>query len=197
MVIDAKEDRKALLKQYAVGSATMIEAKVLVLEALGYEDVALELKGQAKVIRQGSSDELEAALKKGNKLLAQSNKLLANSNHEGALAQSVYNKHFALTSVARDRQYNLLLTRAIPEIVVLVEASMDASTIQKAALIAESDRYITVIKDFKKIDEEEKAVDAVAKTYNLAVKRRKDYKIDDAVKKAMPSGGGLVKGLTF
>ncbi|MCH1509093.1 MAG: hypothetical protein L7T84_07820, partial [Akkermansiaceae bacterium] len=107
------------------------------------------------------------------------------------------NRHVRLRSTARDKQFNLLITRAIPEIVRLTKAAEKASTIEKAAIIVQADRYITVITDFKKIDDVEATVDKVAKGYGLAVKKRKEYKIDAALKKAMPSGEGLLGGLKF
>jgi len=191
MVIDARKDRAAMLKEYAIGSAMMLEAQSYIMDALGYEELALELKGAAKDLRQSSSDSLEASFERGKGLEKEVKKKLAKSDHKGRLGQAVYNKHFALTRSARDAQFKLLVTRAVPEIVALVKASKDASTLGKAAIIAESDRYLTVIGDFKKIDKLEETVDELAKSYNVAVKDRKAYDIDDVVKKNMPSGEGL------
>ncbi len=196
MIIDARKDRAALLEQYAVGSATMLEAYAVIMRALKVEDLALELKAGAATIRQESSDGSEAILVLSKKLTAKFLKELAKSNHQGKLAQSDYNKHLALSKSARQRQYNLLLTRAIPEMAVLLKASKDASTIEKVALVAEGDRYLTVITDFKKIDKVEEAVDMKAKKFNLEVKKRKNYPTDKAVKKAIPSGAGLA-GMSF
>ena len=193
MVIDARKDRAALLKEYAIGSAMMLEAQSYVLDALGYEELALELKGGAKELRQSSSDSIEKDLERGEGLMKEANKKLAKSDHKGRLGQAVYNKHFALTRSARDAQFKLLVTRAVPEIVALVEASKDASTIGKAAIIAESDRYLKVIGDFKEINKLEETVDELAKSYNVAVKDRKTYDIDAVVKKNMPSGKSLFK----
>ncbi|MDB4374075.1 hypothetical protein N9Z50_03645 [Akkermansiaceae bacterium] len=197
MVLDARKERAELLKQYSVGSEQMLLAQSVVEEALGYEEKALELKGAAATLRQSSSSELEANLKQSNKLIAQSRKRLSGSNHKGKLGQDAYNRHVRLRSTARDKQFNLLITRAIPEIVSLTKAAKKASTIEKAAIIAQADRYITVITDFKKIDDVEVTVDELAKGYGLAVKKRKEYKIDAALKKAMPSGEGLLGGLKF
>ncbi|MDA7877712.1 hypothetical protein N9A89_06560 [Akkermansiaceae bacterium] len=197
MVLDARKERAELLKQYSVGSEQMLLAQSVVEEALGYEDEALALKGAAATLRQSSSSELEANLKQSNKLIAQSRKRLSGSNHKGKLGQDAYNRHVRLRSTARDKQFNLLITRAIPEIVSLTKAAKKASTIEKAAIIAQADRYITVITDFKKIDDVEVTVDELAKGYGLAVKKRKEYKIDAALKKAMPSGEGLLGGLKF
>ena len=197
MVLDARKERAELLKQYSVGSEQMLLAQSVVEEALGYEKKALELKGAAATLRQSSSSELEANLKQSNKLIAQSRKRLSGSNHKGKLGQAAYNRHVRLRSTARDKQFNLLITRAIPEIVRLTKAAEKASTIEKAAIIVQADRYITVITDFKKIDDIETTVDEVAKGYGLAVKKRKEYKIDAALKKAMPSGKGLLGGLKF
>jgi hypothetical protein len=197
MVLDAREERAKLLKQYSVGSVQMLDALSLVYKALGYEKEALELKSQAGLLRQSSSSELEANLKQGNKLIAKYNKRLSGSNHKGKLGQAAYDKHVALRSTARDKQFNLLITRAIPEIVALTKAAEKASTIEKAAIIAQADRYIRLISDFKKIDEFETTVDKLAKSYGLAVKKRKDYNIDAVLKKAMPSGEGLLGGLKF
>ncbi|MDB4499291.1 hypothetical protein N9213_02545 [Akkermansiaceae bacterium] len=180
-----------------MGSEQMLLAQSVVEEALGYEDEALALKGAAATLRQSSSSELEANLKQSNKLIAQSRKRLSGSNHKGKLGQDAYNRHVRLRSTARDKQFNLLITRAIPEIVSLTKAAKKASTIEKAAIIAQADRYITVITDFKKIDDVEVTVDELAKGYGLAVKKRKEYKIDAALKKAMPSGEGLLGGLKF
>ena len=198
MVLDARKERAELLKQYSVGSEQMLLALSVVEEALGYEEKALELKSQAGILSQSSSSEREANLNQGNKLLAQSIKRLSgSSNHKGKLGQAAYDRHVRLRSTARDKQYNLLITRAIPEIVRLTKAAKKASTIEKAAIIAQADRYIAVITDFKKIDDVETTVDGVAKDYGLTVKKRKEYKIDAALKKAMPSGEGLIGGLKF
>jgi hypothetical protein len=197
MVLDARKERAELLKQYSVGSAQMLDALAEVHRALGYEDEALALKSQAGILRQSSSSELEANYKQSNKLIAKAEKKLSSSNHKGTLGQAAYNRHVRLRSTARDKQFNLLITRAIPEIVSLTKAAKKASTLEKAAIIAQADRYITVITDFKKIDDVETTVDEVAKGYGLAVKKRKEYKIDAALKKAMPSGEGLLGGLKF
>ncbi|MDB4734601.1 hypothetical protein OAF62_02640 [Akkermansiaceae bacterium] len=175
----------------------MLLALAEVTKALGYEEEALELKGEAATLRQSSSSELEANIEQSNKLIAKTNKILSGSKHEGKLGQAAYNRHVRLRSTARDKQFNLLITRAIPEIVRLTKAAEKASTIEKAAIIVQADRYITVITDFKKIDDVETTVDKVAKGYGLAVKKRKEYKIDAALKKAMPSGEGLLGGLKF
>ena len=197
MIIEAREDRKALLKQYAVGSATMLEAQAVIVRALGHEELALKLTSKAAEMKQGSSDDSEAIIEMSGSLIAEVETKLAKSKHKGKLAQSDYDKHLRLSNSARKLQYNLLLTRAIPEMAVLVKASKDASTIEKAALVAEGDRFLTVINDFKKIDEIEVLVDMRAKEFNLNVKKRENYPIDKAVKKAMPSGAGLVSGLKF
>ena len=197
MVLDARKERAELLKQYSVGSEQMLLAQAVVEEALGYEEKAMDLKAAAATLRQSSSSELEANLEQSKKLIAQSRKRLAGANHKGKLGQAAYNKHVRLRSTARDKQFNLLITRAIPEIVRLTKAAEKASTIEKAAIIAQADRYIAVITDFKKIDDVETIVDEVAEGYGLAVKKRKEYKIDAALKKAMPSGKGLLGGLKF
>ena len=197
MVLDARKERAELLKQYSVGSAQMLLALAEVHQALGYEDEALALIGQAAVLRQSSSSEREAHYKQSNKLIAKAAKRLSASDHKGTLSQDAYNRHVRLRSTARDKQFNLLITRAIPEIVSLTKAAKKASTIEKAAIIAQADRYITVITDFKKIDDVEVTVDELAKGYGLAVKKRKEYKIDAALKKAMPSGDGLLGKMKF
>ena len=197
MVLDARKERAELLKQYSVGSEQMLLAQAVVEEALGYEKEAMDLRAAAATLRQSSSSELEANLEQGKKLIAQSRKKLAEPNHKGKLGQAAYNKHVLLRSTARDKQFNLLITRAIPEIVRLTKAAEKASTIEKAAIIAQADRYIAVITDFKKIDDVEAIVDKVAEDYGLAVKKRKEYKIDAALKKAMPSGEGLLGRLKF
>lgn len=197
MVLDARKERAELLKQYSVGSVQMHLARAVVLQALGHEKEALEHKGHAETLKQQSSSDLEANFNRGQNLNAKTNKILSRSNHEGKLGQDAYDSHVRLRSTARDKQFNLLITRAIPEIVSLTKAAKKASTIEKAALIAQADRYIAVITDFKKIDDVEVTVDKLAKGYGLAVKKRKEYKIDAALKKAMPSGEGLIGGLKF
>jgi len=188
MVLDAKAKRAQLLKEYSVGSAQMLLAQAIVVEALGYEDEALELKEAAEVIKQSSSTGLEGAYDKGMKISAKCSKLLTKSDNQGSLSQSVYNKHFSLRSTARSKQFNLLITKAIPEIVVLTKAAEGASTMEKAAIVAQADLYLAVIKDFKKIDQIEEAVDAKAKEWGLAVKTRENYtaKIAAAVEKSVP-----------
>jgi len=196
MVLDAREERAKLLKEYSVGSAQMLDAQAILLKALGFEKEALEAKSGSQRITQSSSTGLDDEVAKGSKLIAKFNKLISKENNEAAFGQAAYNKHVSLRSTARDRQFNLLITKAIPEIVVLTKALEGASVMEKAAIAAQADLYITVINDFKKIDKLEEVVDAKAKDFGLAVKKRKVYKIDAALKKAAPKSGFSIPGFS-
>ena len=189
MVLDAREERAKVLKQYSVGSAQMLDAQAILLTALGYEEQALKNKKQAQEIEQAPSSESDAQIKKGKKIGAEHAKLISKSKAWGNVGQTTYNKHVRLRSTARDKQFNLLINRAIPEIAVLTKALEGASMMEKAAIAAQADLYIAVITDFKKIDKAEEDVDAKAKEFGLAVEKRKDYKIDAALKKAVPKSG--------
>jgi hypothetical protein len=196
MVLDAREERAKVLKQYSVGSAQILDAQAILLRALGFEKEALEAKEQSQRITQSSSSGLDKEVAKGSKLNAKFNKLISKENDKAAFGQAAYNKHVSLRSTARDRQFNLLITKAIPEIVVLIKALEGASMMEKAAITAQADLYITVINDFKKIDKLEEVVDAKAKDFGLAVKNRKVYKIDAALKKAVPKTGFSIPGFS-
>ncbi len=196
-VIDAREKRQKLLTRYALGSAQMLRAQAVLASALGYEDDALALKKQAAAITQGSSSDMAAELVRGQKLRRKFNKKLSKSSHKGKLGQAAYEKHVDLRNTARDLQFSLLVTVAIPEIVTLVKAAKGASTMQKAMLIGESDRYLTLIADFKKIDEIEETVDDLADQYGLKKAKRKNYNIDAELKKSVPSSSGLLDVIKF
>ena len=196
-VLDAREERQKLLKQYALGSARMLEAQAVIASALGYEDEALALKKQAAALRQGSSSVMAAELVKSTRLLRKVDKKLSKSSHKGKLGKAAYDKHVGLRNTARDLQFRLLVTRAIPEIVTLVKAAKGASTMEKAMLIGESDRYLTLIADFKKIDEIEETVDDLADQYGLKKAKRKNYNIDAELKKSVPSSSGLLDVIKF